>query len=116
MDTVLTPAQHFWFVEATSYLAICGGLALWGGFIWLGAITRRFERAYGKMTHWQFFLLAPAGLCAYLVLQAVASLRHQNMGAAEQWIGYSLLTWSAGLCLWGVLRLRKVLAELERET
>jgi high-affinity Fe2+/Pb2+ permease len=64
------------------------------------------------VTHWQFHAAAPAGLLAYLVMQALASLRHQNLSPIEQWIGYTLLAWSAGLCLWGVWRFRKVLHSL----
>jgi len=112
MERILTDNQHLIFVTLTSYAAIAGGLLLWLGFILLGLISRRFEQAYGVITHWQFHLVAPAGIFIYLSMQAVASLRHQNMGPIEQWTGYTLLTWSARLCLWGVFRFRKVLTEL----
>jgi len=112
MERVLTDTQHLWFVTITSGLAVGGGLLLWAGFITLGLISRRFEKAYSVTTHWQFHLVGPAGLVCYLVMQSVASLQHVNMGPVEQWIGYTLLVWSAGLSLWGVRRFRKVLKNL----
>ncbi len=112
MERVLTETQHLVFVTLTSGIAVLGGLLVWIGFAVLGQISRRFERAYGQTTHWQFHWVAPAGLFGYLVMQSVASLRHENMGPIEQWIGYTLLAWSAGLCLWGVWRFRKVLKGL----
>jgi hypothetical protein len=115
MGTVLTNGQHWVFVTLTSWIAILGGLALWVGFIYLGLIARRFEKAYGKITHWQFQLMAPIGVVGYLMMQSIASLRHQNMGPVEQWIGYTLLSWSAGLCLWGVMRFQKLIRQLSRE-
>jgi hypothetical protein len=111
MGTVLTGNQHLVFVTLTSWLAIAAGLVLWGGFFFLGLISRRFEKAFGKITHWQFLLLAPVGAVGYLALQALASLQHQNLGPVEQWIGYTLLIWSAGLCLWGVLRFRQLVRQ-----
>ena len=111
---VLSPLEHFWFVTATSIIAILAGLALWAGFALMGFVARRFEQAFQLVTHWQFYFIAPAGVFAYLLMQAVASLRHQNMGPVEQWIGYALLVWSAGLCLWGCYRFWRVLAYLSR--
>ena len=115
VGTVLTGGQHLVFVTLTSWLAIVGGLVLWGGFFFLGLISRRFEKAYGKITHWQFLLLSPAGAVGYLAMQSAASLQHQNLGPAEQWIGYTLLIWSAGLCLWGVLRFQQLVRKISRE-
>lgn len=112
MERVLTETQHLIFVTLTSACAVLGGLLVWAGFVFMGLISQRFEKAYGVSTHWQFQVVAPVGLVGYLVMQSVASLRHENMGPIEQWIGYTLLAWSAGLCLWGVWRFRKVLKGL----
>lgn len=112
MERILTDAQHWIFVTLTSYAAVLGGLLLWIGFIFIGLISRRFEQAYGKTTYWQFHMAAPAGLFVYLVMQSVASLKHHNLSPVEQWIGYALLAWSAGQCLWGVFRFRRVLSEI----
>ncbi len=116
MERILTTTQYFIFVNLTSFIAILGGLTLWAGFILLGIIARRFEQAYGLATHWLFQMIAPAGVCAYLVMQAVASLRRENMGPLELWTGYTLLAWSAGMCLWGAYRFHKILRQIERET
>ena len=115
MGTVLTGNQHLIFVTLTSWLAILGGLIMWVGFIFLGLVSRRFEKAFGKISHWQFLVLAPAGAVGYLAMQSVASLQHQNLGPVEQWIGYTLLIWSAGMCLWGVLQLRQLVLKMSRE-
>ncbi|MCK5218465.1 hypothetical protein KAR10_03010 [bacterium] len=114
METILTPNQHLIFVTLTSYMAVLGGALLWGGFILMGIISRRLELVYGIITHWQFQIIAPMGLFIYLMMQSIASLRHQNMGPVEQWTGYTLLIWSAGLSLWGIYRFWRVLKVLER--
>ena len=116
MPTVLTPLQHVVFVDLTSALAVLGGLLLWTGFVLIGLIARRLEQAYGHATHWQYFIVAPSGAVIYLIMQAVASLRHQNMNAVEQWIGYALLVWSAGLLAWGLAGFRRTLERIARET
>ncbi len=115
MPTVLTAGQHWIFVTFTSWVAILGGLLLWAGFFYLGRISQRFEKAYGRITHWQFLLWAPTGIVGYLVMQSVASLQHQNMGPIEQWIGYLMLVWSAALCLWGVWRFRQLINAVSQE-
>jgi len=115
MDRILTTTQHFIFVNFTSFVAILGGLALWAGFILMGLISRRFEQTYGIVTHWLFQIVAPAGVFTYLVMQSIASLRHQNMGPIELWTGYTLLFWSAILCFWGAYQFYKLLQQLERE-
>jgi hypothetical protein len=112
MEKILTSVQHLVYVNLTSAAAIAGGLLLWVGFVFIGLIARRYEQAYGLVTHWQFQIIAPVGLVAYLIMQAVASWQHHNLSPIEQWIGYTLLAWSAALCLWGVLRFRKVLEEI----
>jgi hypothetical protein len=113
---VLTDAQHLLFVEITSLVALLGGLALWAGFALMGLVARRFEQAFGQPTPWLFLMVAPMGLFLYLLMQSLASLQHENMNSIEQWIGYTLLIWSALLCGWGSLRFRKILAELARES
>ncbi|MEW6516381.1 MAG: hypothetical protein AB1439_05680 [candidate division FCPU426 bacterium] len=110
----LLPFEHFWFVTVTSYTAILAGAVLWIGFGLMGFVARRFEQAYQLVTHWPFYFIAPAGVFAYLLLQAMASLQHENMGPVEQWIGYALLVWSAGLCWWGCYRFWRVLTYLSR--
>jgi hypothetical protein len=116
MERVLTAGEHLLFVTLTSTIAVVGGVLMWIGFACLGLIMRRYERVFGRTTHWQFLTIAPAGLVAYLVMQSIASVLHQNMGPIEQWTGYTLLTWSALLCVWGILRFRQVLAKLEAES
>ncbi|MCK5241033.1 hypothetical protein KAR34_01155 [bacterium] len=115
MDRVLTATQYFIFVNLTSVIAIVGGLVLWGGFIYMGLVSRRFEQAYGIVTHWIFQMLAPVGICVYLTMQSVASLRHQNMGPIELWTGYTLLIWSAILSLWGAYRFYRLFRQLAQE-
>lgn len=115
VGTVLTGNQHFIFVTLTGWLAITGGLLLWGGFILAGLMSRRLEKAYGKVTHWQFLIAAPVGAVGYLSMQSWASWQHQNLGPVEQWIGYTLLIWSAALCLWGVWRFRHLVRIMSGE-
>lgn len=111
---MLTAMQHFIFVDLTSWLAILGGLGLWLGFIFMGITARRFEQAFGQSTHWLYLMVAPAGAVAYLCMQSIASMRHENMGPIEQWTGYTMLIWSALLCAWGVYRFGKMLAALAK--
>lgn len=115
MDRILSTSQYMVFVNLTSFMAILGGIALWGGFAVMGLIAKRYEQVYGMVTHWQFQMIAPAGIFIYLLMQAIASLRHQNMGAIELWTGYTLLSWSAGLCFWACFRFYKLLNTLEQE-
>ncbi|MCD4812663.1 hypothetical protein K8S19_03100 [bacterium] len=115
MERVLTASQHFLFVNVTSFVAIIGGLTLWAGFVGMGLVSRRFEQAYGVVTHWLFQMIAPAGVFIYLLMQSIASLRHKNMGAIELWTGYTLLVWSAVLCIWGAYRFFKIIRQLEQE-
>jgi len=115
METILTPFQHFFFVTLTSIIAILGGLALWAGFVVMGLVARRFEQAYDVVTHWQFQIVAPAGVFIYLFMQSLASLRHQNMGPVELWMGYTLMIWSSIFCLWGAFRFFKILNYLAKK-
>jgi hypothetical protein len=115
MEKVLTATQYFVFVNFTSFIAILGGLILWAGFILMGLVSRRFELAYGIVTHWLFQMIAPAGVCIYLAMQSIASIRHQNMGPIELWTGYTLMIWSSILCLWGAYRFYRLFCQLERE-
>jgi hypothetical protein len=105
VTSVLSPSQHLLFVTLSSWLAMAGGFLIWIGFVFFSLIARRFEKAFGKVTHWQFSLIAPVGATLYLIFQAVASLEHNNLGPIEQWVGYTFLVWAAGLSLWGVVRL-----------
>ncbi|MBN1595508.1 hypothetical protein JW933_06245 [candidate division FCPU426 bacterium] len=115
MENILSTTQYFIFVNATSFVAILGGLVLWAGFFLMGLISRRYEQVYGIDTHWLLQMIAPAGVCLYLSIQSIASLRHQNMGAVELWTGYTLMMWSAVLCLWGANRFFRLFKQLEQE-
>lgn len=114
MEKVLTTTQYLIFVNLTSFLAILGGIALWLGFVVMGLISRRFEQVFDKITYWQSQMIAPAGLFIYLVMQAIASNQHRNMGVVELWTGYSFLAWSSGWCLFSCYRFYRMLMQLEK--
>lgn len=115
MDKVLSASQYLIFVNLTSFMTILGGVVLWLGFIIMGLVSRRYEQVLGKATHWQSQMVAPAGMFIYLLMQAIASLRHHNMGSLELWTGYTLLAWSAGLAFWACFQFYKMLTKLEQE-
>jgi hypothetical protein len=115
METILSSSENFLFITLAAWLAAAGGVLIWVGFAAMAMLSRRYERVFGKPTHWLFLWVAPAGLCAYLVMQTVAALHHENIGPLEQWIGYALLCGSAVLCFWGIWGFRRILTQLAKE-
>ncbi len=115
MEKVLTAGQYLLFVNLTSFMAVFGGLTLWAGFVLMGLIARRYEQTFGVATYWLMQMIAPLGLVVYLIMQTVATLRHQNMGVLELWIGYTFLTWSAGLCLWAGIHFYRHIIKMEQD-
>jgi hypothetical protein len=111
----LTAMQEFFFVNVTSFIAILGGLLLWIGLGLEALIMRRFARAYSQPSRWQWMFFSPAGLAGYLVLQAAASLAHQQLDGLGLWLSYGLLGLSAVVSLWCQVDFLRLISRLNRE-
>jgi hypothetical protein len=98
----------FLYFPLTTFLSIAGGLLLWWGFFTVGIIARKYERTFARRTNWQFLALAPSGILIYTIWQGIAYIQKGAFSVTEQWINYTLVLISGGLCLWGAYVFRKV--------
>lgn len=104
MADLLTPMQRFLFVQLTGFMSIVGSLFLWFGLVMIGRQLKRFQQIFGRPLPWRLLSWAPIGVFIYLFWQSTAALQQRPLAPWEQWLGYSLLTLSAGLCAWGAWR------------
>jgi hypothetical protein len=110
----MSDSQYLFFIQITSAIAVVGGALFWAACIFFALLARRFEKLFEMKTPWQLAVVAPAGLFLYLIMQALATLRHQTLSVIELWLGYMLLTWSAGLLLYCMARFYKTLQQVEK--
>jgi len=98
---------------AVPILAVCGGLCLWGAFLCLALVARRYEVIFQRMTQWRLMALAPSGLLVYCLLVVVGVGSGGNEAARS--VAYWLLFISGFLCLVAARRFAMILVSLERK-
>ncbi len=113
---VLDQSQRFWFIFMHNLFFITGAIFLWGTFIFLALIARRYEIVFHKQTRWQVMLIAPSGILIYVVLCAVAySMAQVMMSTTQRWIAYSAFFLSGLFSMGGALQfLQLVLPSLKK--
>ncbi len=68
----LRPATYRLLFDATNYLSLIAGFLLWGAFMLIGLVARRFEMLTGQRTMWAVMMAGPLGIVIYNVIQANA--------------------------------------------
>jgi hypothetical protein len=58
--------------DITNYVTMIAGFILWGAFILIGLIARRFEILTSERTFWGAMLIAPIGIVIYNLIQSYA--------------------------------------------
>lgn len=58
--------------DITNYVSLIGGFLLWGAFILIGLIAKRFEMLTGQRSFWIAMVIAPIGIVIYNMIQAYA--------------------------------------------
>ncbi|GAC1360765.1 MAG: hypothetical protein NVSMB42_20380 [Herpetosiphon sp.] len=75
---------HRMLFAATNYIAVIGGLLLWGAFLLIGLIARRFETLTGQRAYWPAMVVAPVGIVIYNAIQAYAFFTAGRMTDCRQ--------------------------------
>ncbi len=108
---ILTENQRFWYVTMHNWELIVGGLLLWGTFVFVALIARRYEMVLHKKTKWQYMLIAPSGILIYVLLSAVAySQAKLMMPSFQRWIAYAAFLFSGLFSLGGALQFFQIIA------
>ena len=93
---ILTENQRFWYVTMHNWELIVGGLLLWGTFVFVALIARRY---------------APSGILIYVLLSAVAySQAKLMMPSFQRWIAYAAFLFSGLFSLGGALQFFQIIA------
>lgn len=108
---ILTSEQRFWYITMHNWELILGGLLLWGTFVFLALIARRYEIVLHKSTKWQYMLIAPSGILIYVLLSAIAySQAKIMMNSFQRWIAYSAFLFSGLFSLGGAIQFIQIIA------
>ena len=107
----LTPSQRFLLVLLPYTGLVLGGLFLWIGLLFLGVIARRYEKALGKSTEWQFMMIAPTGLLVFTLINFYAVLIKGMIKPPPSltWWAYLFFSLSCGLSLVSILRFFRII-------
>ncbi|OQY27888.1 MAG: hypothetical protein B6244_09055 [Candidatus Cloacimonetes bacterium 4572_55] len=110
MLDILTETQQFWYITMHNLFLIMGAVFLWGTFIFLALIARRYEIVFHKPTKWQYMLIAPSGILLYVLLSAVAYGQEKlMMPNLQRWIGYSAFLLSGIFSMGGTLQFMHII-------
>lgn len=58
--------------DITNYVSLMAGFLLWGAFILIGLIAKRFEMLTGQRSFWIAMIIAPIGIVIYNAIQSYA--------------------------------------------
>jgi hypothetical protein len=56
--------------DITNYVSLIAGFLLWGAFILIGLIAKRFEMLTGQRSYWMAMVIAPIGIVIYNLIQS----------------------------------------------
>lgn len=81
--------------DITNYVSLIGGFLLWGAFILIGLIAKRFEMLTGQRSFWSAMIVAPIGIVVYNSIQSYAFFTAGAMTVKQQTWAFSALFLSA---------------------
>jgi hypothetical protein len=76
--------------DITNYVSLIAGFLLWGSFILIGLIARRFEMLTGQRSFWSAMTIAPIGIVVYNIIQSYAFFTAGKMTECKTGLGFSV--------------------------
>jgi hypothetical protein len=76
--------------DITNYVSLMAGFLLWGAFILIGLIARRFEMLTGQRSFWMAMVVAPIGIVIYNIIQSYAFFTAGRMSECKDGLGFSV--------------------------
>lgn len=76
--------------DATNYISLIAGFLLWGAFILIGLIAKRFEMLTSQRSFWMAMIVAPIGIVIYNIIQSYAFFTAGKMTECKTLTGISL--------------------------
>ena len=86
----LSVGLHRVLFAATNYISVIAGFLLWGAFLLIGLIARRFETLTGQRAFWLAMVIAPVGIVIYNAIQAYAFFTVGNMTDCSRGLNFAL--------------------------
>lgn len=90
--------------DITNYVSLMAGFLLWGAFILIGLIAKRFEMLTGQRAYWSAMIVAPIGIVVYNSIQSYAFFTAGIMTPNQQLWAFSALFISAAAMAYVVYR------------
>lgn len=75
--------------DVTNYVSLIAGFLLWGGFILIGLIAKRFEMLTGQRAFWSAMIVAPIGIVVYNSIQSYAFFTAGSMTNCSKGLAFS---------------------------
>lgn len=90
--------------DITNYVSLMAGFLLWGAFILIGLIAKRFEMLTGQRAYWMAMIVAPIGIVVYNSIQSYAFFTAGIMTPNQQLWAFAALFVSAAAMAYVVYR------------
>ena len=100
----LNPGLYRLLFDITNYVSLMAGFLLWGAFILIGLIAKRFEMLTGQRAYWSAMIVAPIGIVVYNSIQSYAFFTAGIMTPGQQLWAFSALFVSAAAMAYVVYR------------
>lgn len=75
--------------DVTNYVSLIAGFLLWGAFILIGLIAKRFEMLTGQRAFWSAMIIAPIGIVIYNAIQSYAFFTAGRMTECKTGLNFS---------------------------
>lgn len=75
--------------DITNYVSLIAGFLLWGSFILIGLIAKRFEMLTGQRSFWIAMIVAPIGIVIYNAIQSYAFFTAGAMTECKTGLSFS---------------------------
>ncbi len=75
--------------DITNYMSLIAGFLLWGAFILIGLIAKRFEMLTGERSFWSAMIIAPIGIVLYNGVQSYAFFTAGRMTECKTGLAFS---------------------------
>jgi hypothetical protein len=75
--------------DITNYASLIAGFLLWGAFILIGLIAKRFEMLTGQRAFWSAMIIAPIGIVIYNAIQSYAFFTAGAMTECKTGLSFS---------------------------
>lgn len=85
----LSSGMYRLLFDITNYVSLIAGFLLWGAFILIGLIAKRFEMLTGQRSFWIAMIIAPIGIIIYNAIQSYAFFTAGKMTECKTGIGFS---------------------------